>query len=98
MVMRLTICFLIGFGTHSTEGKTDLELETWTKPHGKGVIGTKGGVNTAVYLSLTKHQAALKHVCLPPDKCRFQVYSDTLPLLVNSDEQRFMAVQGPQYK
>ena len=49
--MRLTICFLIGFGTHSTEGKTDLELETWTKPHGKGVIGTKQGVNTAVYLA-----------------------------------------------
>lgn len=50
MVMRLTICFLIGFGIHSTEGKTDFELETWTKPSGKGVLGTKGEVNTAVYL------------------------------------------------
>lgn len=49
--MRLTISFLIVFGTHSREGKTDLELETWTKAHGKGVIGTKRGVNNAVYLA-----------------------------------------------
>lgn len=36
MVMGIIICFPIGFETHSTEGKTDLVLETWTKPHGEG--------------------------------------------------------------